>query len=176
MIDAVRSEFLRYKTLAEGAIAQLPDDALTAIAADGSNSVAVICQHIAGNLRSRFTDFLTTDGEKPWRQRDQEFVPHVNTREELLRQWTAGWEVLLGTLGTLSDTHLSQTVMIRRQPLTVTEALLRALAHVSYHVGQVVFIAKAARGAAWVSLSIPQGQSETYNPAPNRERSPTGGR
>jgi hypothetical protein len=176
MIDGIRREFLRYKALAEGAIAQLPDDALTSTAADGSNSIAIICQHVSGNLRSRFTDFLTSDGEKPWRQRDEEFIPVMTTRADLLRRWENGWEVLLGTLATLSDADLAQTVTIRRQSLTVTEALLRALAHVSYHVGQVVFIAKAARGAAWVSLSIPPGQSETYNAAPDRDRSPDCGR
>jgi uncharacterized damage-inducible protein DinB len=176
MIDTFRSEFLRYKALAERAIAQLPDDVLASTAADGSNSIAIICQHVSGNLRSRFTDFLTSDGEKPWRQRDEEFVPGVTAREELLRRWEDGWDVLLGTLATLSDADLTQTVTIRRQSLTVTEALLRALAHLSYHVGQIVFIAKAARGAAWVSLSIPPGQSETYNAAPDRERTPGGGR
>ncbi|MCC7044582.1 MAG: DUF1572 family protein [Acidobacteria bacterium] len=172
MIDAIRSEFLRYRALAEGALAQLPDEAITAAASDGSNSIAIICQHVAGNLRSRFTDFLTSDGEKPWRHRDEEFVTRVSAREDLLRQWAAGWDVLLGTLATLSDADLTRTVVIRRQPLTVTEALLRALAHTSYHVGQIVFIAKAARGAEWVSLSIPPGQSEAYNAAPDRERPP----
>jgi uncharacterized damage-inducible protein DinB len=176
MVDEIRSEFLRYRALAEGALAQLPDDAITATAADGSNSIAIICQHMAGNLRSRFTDFLTSDGEKPWRQRDEEFKPGVRAREDLIRQWAAGWDVLFDTLATLSDADLTRTVVIRRQPLTVAEALLRALAHTSYHVGQIVFIAKAARGAEWVSLSIPPGQSEAYNAAPDRERTPTQGR
>ncbi len=172
MIAAFRTEFLRYRALAEGAIAQLPDDALAAIASEGSNSIAIICQHVSGNLRSRFTDFLTSDGEKPWRHRDEEFVPAANGREELMGRWSAGWNVLMSTLDSLSDADLGRTVTIRLQPVTVTEALLRALAHVSYHVGQIVFIAKAARGAAWDPLSIPPGQSETYNAAPDRERPP----
>lgn len=172
MIAAVRAEFLRYRALAEGAIAQLPDDALAAVASESSNSIAIICQHVSGNLRSRFTDFLTSDGEKPWRHRDEEFVPVTNGRDELMARWSAGWNVLLSTLDSLSEADLSRTVTIRLQPVTVTEALLRALAHVSYHVGQIVFIAKAARGSAWDSLSIPPGQSETYNAAPDRERPP----
>ena len=163
MIDAVRSEFLRYRQLAEEAMAQLPDEALTRAPAEGSNSVAVICQHVGGNLRSRFTDFLGSDGEKPWRQRDSEFVPRLETREEILADWTRGWDVLLATLATLTEADLTRTVTIRAQPLTVADALLRSLAHVSYHVGQIVYLAKAARGGDWTSLSIPPGQSEQYN-------------
>jgi uncharacterized damage-inducible protein DinB len=172
MIEPLRSEFLRYKALAEGAVAQVTDDELSVVPADGSNAIATICQHVSGNLRSRFTDFLTSDGEKPWRQRDEEFVPPAWRRDELQRYWADGWDVLLDALDSLSDADLSRTVTIRRQPLTVTAALLRALAHVSYHVGQIVFMAKAARGNAWTSLSIPPGQSEAYNSAPHRERPP----
>lgn len=169
-----RAEFLRYKTLAEGAIAQVRDDELVATCADGSNSIAIICQHVGGNLRSRFTDFLTSDGEKPWRHRDEEFVPATSGRDDLLTRWSDGWTVLLGTLDSLTDADLARAVTLRRRRLTVAEALLRALAHVSYHVGQIVFLAKAARGTDWVSLSIPPGQSEAYNSAPDRERSPDG--
>ncbi len=127
---------------------------------------------MAGNLTSRFTDFLTSDGEKPWRRRDDEFVPGVDTRQVLLNRWVDAWNALLAALDGLTDADLSRIVTIRQQPLTVTEALLRSLAHVSYHVGQIVFIAKAARGDAWVSLSIPPGRSTAYNAAPDRERSP----
>lgn len=176
MIDAIRSEFRRYKLLAEGAMAQLPDGALTKTTVDGSNSIAVICQHMAGNLQSRFSDFLTSDGEKPWRHRDEEFVPNVHTRAELLQTWSAGWNVLFGALDGLTEPDLARTITIRAQPLTVAEALLRALAHASYHAGQIVFIAKHERGAAWVSLSIPPGQSQTYNASPDRERPPEPGR
>jgi uncharacterized damage-inducible protein DinB len=163
MIEAVRSEFLRYRRLAEGAMAQIPDGALTESPADGSNSIAVICQHVAGNLRSRFTDFLVSDGEKPWRRRDDEFVPRLETRDAILADWVSGWDVLFGALGQLTDADLARTVTIRSQPMTVTEALLRALAHVAYHAGQIVYLAKAARGADWTSLSIPPGQSQQYN-------------
>lgn len=173
IIGSVRSEFLRYRALAEGAIAQLSDRDLLAAAAPNSNSIAVICQHVSGNLRSRFTDFLTTDGEKPWRQRDEEFEPQQLTRQLLLDRWANGWQVLLEALDALSDAHLTHTVSIRQQPLTVFEALHRSLAHVSYHVGQIVFIAKAQRGDTWTYLSIPPGQSGAYNALPNRERGET---
>jgi hypothetical protein len=174
VIDAIRAEFLRYRSLAEAAIGQVPDEVLFRQAPDGSNAIATICQHVAGNLRSRFTEFLTTDGEKPWRHRDIEFVLDTTSRTTLMKGWSDGWTVLLDALDDLSATDLAKVVAIRRQPLTVAEALLRALAHVSYHVGQIVFIAKAERGPAWVSLSIPRGGSEAYNAAPNRERAPAG--
>jgi uncharacterized damage-inducible protein DinB len=163
IMGSIRGEFGRYKALGEGALAQLPDAALTTAHAEGTNSIATICWHISGNLRSRFTDFLTTDGEKPWRHRDEEFEPrHVN-REELLAKWNDGWDVLLATLDRLTDDDLGRQVTIRGQALEVIEALHRSLAHVSYHVGQIVFIAKVTRGAEWTSLSIPLGQSEEYN-------------
>jgi uncharacterized glyoxalase superfamily protein PhnB/uncharacterized damage-inducible protein DinB len=172
MIALVRSECLRYKALAEGAIAQLSDDELTVVRGDSSNSIATICRHVSGNLRSRFTDFLDSDGEKAWRHRDEEFVPRSTQRDDMLRHWADGWNVLFAALDSLQEADLSRIVTIRRQPLTVAEALLRALAHVSYHVGQIVFIAKAARGEAWTSLSIPPGESEAYNAAPTRDRAP----
>lgn len=164
MVGAIRTEFLRYKALGEGAMAQLADSDLTA-AAPGSNSIAVICQHIGGNLRSRFTDFLESDGEKPWRKRDEEFEPQLTTRAQILDAWNAGWTVLLRTLDALSEADLERRVTIRRQELTAGEALVRALAHVSYHVGQIVYAARATRGEAWTSLSIPKGQSAQYNDA-----------
>lgn len=172
MIAAVRTEFLRYKALAEGAIGQMSDADLTTAPGDDGNSVAVICQHVAGNLVSRFTDFLSTDGEKPWRDRDTEFAQTLVTRDAILQRWSEGWQVLRHTLDGLTDADLTRTVTIRQHLLSVTEALLRSLAHVSYHVGQIVLIAKTARGSAWVSLSIPRGQSAAYNAAPNREKSP----
>jgi hypothetical protein len=119
---------------------------------------------------SRFTEFLTTDGEKPWRHRDEEFVARQVSRAELVEKWERGWSVLFATLGALTDQHLSQTVHIRRQKLLIVEALHRSLAHVSYHVGQIVLLAKVARGDAWGSLSIPLGQSERYNQAPDKDK------
>jgi len=156
IIDSFRAEYLRYKALAEAAMAQLDETELSAADASGSNSVVVICSHIAGNLRSRFTDFLTSDGEKPWRHRDEEFEERSVTREALLEKWNAGWDVLLHTLDSLTDDQVHSRVTIRGQALTVHEALSRSLAHLSYHVGQIVYIAKAQRGEKWNSLSIPR--------------------
>lgn len=170
IIDSIRAEYLRYKALAEAAIDQLSDDQLSAQGPDGGNSIATICWHVSGNLKSRFTDFLTTDGEKPWRQREEEFEPRTVTREELLSKWSQGWDVLLGTLSSLTDEQLQLTVTIRGQPLLVHEALHRSLAHSSYHVGQIVYIAKAMRGNDWKYLSIPPGKSDAYNQAPTREK------
>ena len=168
--DSIRAEYLRYKALAEAAVDQLSDDQLSAPGQNGGNSIAVICWHVSGNLKSRFTDFLTTDGEKPWRQREEEFKARTVTRSELLSKWTEGWNVLLGTLSTLTDEQLTQTVAIRNQPLLVHEALHRSLAHLSYHVGQIVYVAKAMRGKDWKYLSIAPGKSDAYNQAPTREK------
>ena len=169
LIDSIRGEYLRYKRLAEGAIAQVRDDELMN-AGDESNSIAVICQHLSGNLRSRFTDFLTTDGEKPWRDREAEFDRRAISRATLLEEWESGWSALLTSLDSITDADLRRTVTIRQQPLLVHEALHRSLAHTAYHVGQIVYLAKTARGPAWTSLSIPRGQSDTYNKNPTRER------
>jgi uncharacterized damage-inducible protein DinB len=170
IIESIRAEFLRYKALAEGAIRQLGDDDLSADGVNGGNSIAVICWHISGNFQSRFTDFLTEDGEKPWRNRDEEFQARTATRAALLEKWDRGWDALLGTLAQLADAQLQQTVTIRGQHLTVVEALHRSLAHLSYHVGQIVYIAKSRRGQDWTSLSIPPGKSDAYNRAPTNER------
>lgn len=169
IIESIRGEFTRYRGLAEAAIAQLTDADLVAGAGDASNSIATICWHISGNLRSRFTDFLTTDGEKPWRKRDEEFERRTVTRDELVAHLSAGWIVLETTLAALTDDDLHKTVTVRQQPMTVHEALHRSLAHTAYHVGQVVFNAKARRGASWTYLSIPPGQSDTYNRNPQQE-------
>jgi len=177
-IDAIRAEYLRYKALAEAAIAQLTDADLAASASDddpsaslgGDNSIATICWHLSGNLESRFTDFLTSDGEKPWRDREEEFAQRTVTKAELLAKWQRGWDALLPALAALRDEDLPRTITIRRQPLQVNEALARSLAHLSYHVGQIVYIAKSRRGASWVSLSIPRGESARYNQAATSER------
>lgn len=168
--ESIRDEYRRYKALGEAAIDQLSDEQLCAAPAGGGNSIATICWHISGNLRSRFTEFLTADGEKPWRTREEEFRARSLTRNELLAKWNAGWSVLFATLDTLSDGDLQATVMIRRQPMLVHEALHRSLAHAAYHVGQIVYAAKAMRGEAWKYLSIPPGQSDAYNASPDGER------
>ena len=170
IIDSIRGEYLRYKALAEAAIDQLDDAALSADGPGGGNSIAVICWHVAGNLRSRFTDFLTTDGEKPWRQREEEFRARTVGRPELLTKWEEGWQPLLDTLDKLSDSDLTRTITIRGQPLRVDEALHRSLAHLSYHVGQIVYLAKSFRGKDWKYLSIPPGQSDQYSKAPTRDK------
>jgi len=173
MIIAMRAEFLRYKALGEKAIAQLGDQDLSASPPGGGNSIAVIGWHLSGNLRSRFTDFLTSDGEKPWRRRDEEFESRQVTRDEFRAKWDQGWNILLGELDSLDDTQLGVTITIRGQALLVCEALLRALAHVSYHVGQIVYAAKAIRADDWQPLSIPVGQSDQYNTKPVLDRPPS---
>ncbi len=170
IIESIRAEYLRYKALAEAAINQLSDDEISAQGLNGGNSIAITCWHISGNLRSRFTEFLTSDGEKPWREREEEFRARTVTRAELLSKWEQGWNMLLGTLATLADEQLQLTVTIRNQPLKVHEALHRSLAHLSYHVGQIVYIAKSVRGKDWTYLSIPPGKSDVYNQAPTGER------
>ncbi|HEY0876446.1 MAG TPA: DinB family protein [Vicinamibacterales bacterium] len=172
IIESIRAEYLRYKSLGEKAIAQLDGAALSAVPPGGGNSIATICWHLSGNFRSRFTDFLTADGEKPWRKRDEEFEPRAVSRDELLEKWEQGWRVLLAALDELTDAHLDRSVTIRNQPLSVTEALLRSLAHASYHVGQIVYAAKSARGDQWTYLSIPPGRSEQYNQQPTLDRPP----
>lgn len=157
IIDSVRAEYLRYKALAEEAIAQLSDEELSVSAHQSDNSIAVICWHVSGNLRSRFTDFLTTDGEKPWRRREEEFQPRQVTRAELLEKWEQGWAVLLTSLSGLTDAQLGDQVTIRGDRMAVQEALHRSLAHTAYHVGQIVYIAKAFRADGWSYLSIPPG-------------------
>jgi uncharacterized damage-inducible protein DinB len=163
VIASIRAEFDRYKDLAERSFAQLTDEELSQPGPGGGNSIAIICWHVAGNLRSRFTDFLTTDGEKPWRRRDEEFEARTVTRAELLAKWEGGWRALQDALGSLSDADLDRAITIRSQPQTVHEALHRALGHISYHVGQIVYLAKAYRGADWQTLTIPLGASETVN-------------
>ena len=166
VISSITAEYRRYKALGEAAIAQLSDAELARPSVGDSNSIVVIVRHIAGNLRSRFVDFRTTDGEKPWRNRDEEFEDRSLTREELLAAWASGWEILFAVLDGLTDEDLHQTVTIRGHSLSIHEALHRSLAHTSYHVGQIVYIAKSVRDAGWSSLSIPRGQSAAYNQNP----------
>lgn len=164
LIDSIQSEYERYKSLAEGAVRQVQDPELSQPGPNGSNSLAVICWHISGNLRSRFTDFLTTDGEKPWRNRDEEFDERAVSRVEFLEKWESGWSVLFAALAALTDANLNDTVVIRGQSLKVYDALHRSMAHTAYHVGQMVYLAKAFQGEAFTTLTIPRGQSSTYVP------------
>lgn len=170
LIKSIEAEYLRYKALAESALAQVPEDALAQTGPADGNSLAVICWHLSGNLKSRFTDFLTSDGEKPWRNREEEFVARSVSRAELMEKWSEGWQALLGALQELTDADLANTVLIRGQPLLVHEALHRSLAHASYHVGQIVYLAHALCGATWRYLSIPPGGSAAYNANPLFEK------
>jgi uncharacterized damage-inducible protein DinB len=171
ILSSIESEYRRYDALARRAIEQL-DEAELARADDGGNSVATIAWHVGGNLVSRFTDFLTTDGEKPWRDREGEFEARRPTRAELLAHWERGQEALFGALAELSDADLARSVTIRGVALTVAEALQRSLAHTAYHVGQIVLRARALRGAGWRFLSIPPGGSAAYAADPTREKGP----
>jgi uncharacterized protein DUF1572 len=156
ILESVEKEYRRYKTLAERTFEQLTAEQLTHVPAAESNSVAVVAWHISGNLKSRFTDFLTTDGEKPWRDRESEFDGRQVGHDELRRKWEDGWSVLLAALGELSDADLGKRVTIRGEPLAVHAALHRSLAHTANHVGQIVLLGKMLRGAEWRSLSIPR--------------------
>lgn len=170
LIQSIAAEFLRYRSLAEGALAQASEPQLSEPGPGEGNSLATICWHVSGNLQSRFTDFLTSDGEKPWRQREEEFARRRVSREELMSKWAAGWTVLTSTLDTLTDADLTTQVKIRNQPLAVHEALHRSLAHVSYHVGQIVYLAHSFAGPAWKYLSIAPGGSAAYNANPASEK------
>jgi uncharacterized damage-inducible protein DinB len=162
IIASIESEYRRYKLLAEAAIHQLDDDQLSQSGSRAGNSIATLVWHVSGNLKSRFTEFFTSDGEKPWRDRDSEFLPRRVAKPELLDKWEEGWAVLFSTLQGLDDSHLARNVTIRGSALSVAEALHRSLAHVACHVGQIVFIAKAMRGDEWEYLSIPPGKSSEY--------------
>jgi hypothetical protein len=170
IIESLRAEYLRYKALAEGAMAQVGESELSTTPPGGGNSIATVCWHLSGNLQSRFTDFLTSDGEKPWRNREEEFEPRSVTREELIGKWNRGWDVLQRALDQLADADLSRTVRIRGQELLVHEALHRSVTHASYHAGQIVFAAKAFAGDHWRYLSIAPGGSAAYNQSPTKER------
>lgn len=156
-LEDVRVQFQKMKKLAEGALAQVSDDELVATLDPESNSLAVIMRHIAGNLRSRFTDFLTTDGEKPDRNRDGEFeLGGPRTRDQAIADWESGWRVLFATLDTLKPDDLLRDVFIRGERHSVIQALDRQLTHHAYHVGQIVFLAKHLRATDWRTLSIPR--------------------
>ncbi len=172
IIASIEGEFRRYKKLGEDAIEQLADGELSEAGPGGNNSVAVIVWHLSGNLKSRFMDFLTADGEKPWRKRDEEFRPRSVRKAELFEKWDEGWRVLFGTLNAMTDNDLARDVLIRGESFKANEALHRLMAHAAYHVGQIVYLAKSIRGQDWKCLSIPLGASEEYNRTPARQRPP----
>ena len=163
-LDEVFRSLRGHKRLADGAIAQLTDEQFFAAPDTESNSVAVIVKHMAGNMRSRFTDFLTSDGEKPDRNRDREFVMHSDAkRGEVLTAWEQNWQLVFETLNSLHPDDLGRTVTIRGEAHSVLQAVNRQVAHYAYHVGQIVYLAKHWKGAEWKTLSVPKGHSEQYN-------------
>ncbi|MCA9726876.1 MAG: DUF1572 family protein [Candidatus Eisenbacteria bacterium] len=160
-------EFRRTKQLADRAIDQLTDEEIFRLMETDGNSVAIIVKHVAGNLRSRWRDFLTTDGEKPDRDRDSEFLlDAADTRDALLQRWEEGWEILFAALSPLSESDLTREVRIRGEGLSVLQAIQRQMTHYAYHVGQIVLLARTWRGSAWETLSVAKGQSQAFNRAP----------
>ena len=170
VIDSIAGEYRRYRKLGAGTLEQLSGEQLSTCVSPESNSVATIVWHISGNLASRFTDFLTTDGEKPWRERDEEFGRRSVAPDEVHETWDRGWDVLMGALAELTDSDLARTVTIRGVELTVAEALHRSLAHTSYHVGQMTFLGKMLLGSDWDYLTIPPGGTASYNENPTHEK------
>ncbi|MBN1934453.1 MAG: DUF1572 family protein [Anaerolineae bacterium] len=169
-LDDVIRRFRYLKSLADRAMAQIDDRAFFAVPDDESNSIAIIVKHIAGNMRSRWQDFLISDGEKPDRHRDAEFVIETQGREELVARWEAGWRYLFEAVEALDEADLTKEVSIRGEQHVVIRAINRQLSHYAYHVGQVVFLARHFRGGDWQSLSVPRGQSEAFNEAMRQRR------
>jgi hypothetical protein len=162
-IEDSRSLFHFYKKLAEGAMEQVTDDQLFLTLDEEMNSIAIIVKHMAGNMRSRWTDFLTSDGEKPDRNRDTEFVEPPDTRVDLMRVWNEGWQRVFDALEPLSDSDLERKVTIRGEPHSVMQAINRQLVHYAYHSGQIVFLAKHFKASEWKSLSVPRNKSAEFN-------------
>lgn len=161
-LESVIKQFEYYKMLGDKTFAQVPDEKLFWQYNEDSNSIATIAKHLWGNMLSRWTDFLTTDGEKEWRNRDEEFENDIATKEEMLQKWNDGWNVFLNTLKSLKEKDLEKIIYIRNQGHTVMEAINRQLAHYPYHIGQIVFIGKMCADN-WASLSIPKGNSKQFN-------------
>jgi hypothetical protein len=155
--------FAYYKKLGDDAMAQIDDEKLFFQVNRDANSIAIIVQHLAGNMLSRWTDFLTTDGEKEWRNRDAEFEKNITNKQDLLAYWNSGWQCLFNSLEPLTSSDLDKIIYIRNEGHTVLEAINRQLAHYPYHVGQLVFLAKLLAADKWKSLSIPKNKSQEYN-------------
>lgn len=162
-LDSVKKQFEYYKSLGEKTFDQIDDEKLFWQYNDESNSIAMIVKHISGNMLSRWTDFLTADGEKDWRDRDAEFINDIPSKALLLEHWNKGWDCLFDGINALTADDLDKIVYIRNQGHTVVEAINRQLAHYPYHIGQITFIGKMIQNEEWVSLSIPKGNSKSYN-------------
>ena len=163
-LSSAKNQFLYYKKLGELTFEQLSEEELFWQPTSESNNIAIIVQHIVGNMLSRWTDFLTADGEKDWRNRDEEFEPRILSKIQLLEEWNKGWDCLFKTLDALkTEEDLNQIIFIRNEPHTVIEAINRQLAHYPYHIGQLVFIGKMIKNDNWISLSIPKNKSSEYN-------------
>jgi len=162
-LESVDKQFRYYKMLGEKTFDQLSDEDLIWQYNEASNSIAIIIKHLWGNMRSRWTDFLTMDGEKDFRDREAEFEGYIISREELLIKWNEGWKILFEALASINESNSSQLVYIRNQGHTITEAINRQLAHYAYHIGQIVYLGRMIKGKDWESLSIPKGESERYN-------------
>ena len=163
LLSSSIKQFQYYKSLGEKTFAQIPEEKLFWKCTKESNSISTIVKHIHGNMMSRWTDFLTTDGEKNWRKRDEEFDNDIKTKEELLAKWNEGWECLFSAISPLTESDLNKEIYIRNMGHSVAEAINRQLAHYPYHVGQIVFIGKMVADKNWESLSIAKGSSKEYN-------------
>jgi len=162
-LSSIKRQFAYYKLLGEKTFSQLSDEQLFNQVEEESNSIGMVVKHLWGNMLSRWTDFLTTDGEKVWRKREKEFDNDITTREELMFKWNEGWACLMDALNSLTGNDLNKDIFIRNQGHSVVEAINRQLAHYSYHIGQIVFIGKMESGSQWNYLSIPRGKSKEYN-------------
>lgn len=162
-LQSIKKQMLYYKTIAEKAIDQLEPEQLFISVNEDTNSIAVIIKHMSGNMISRWTDFLTTDGEKEWRERDAEFEADFQSKEELLKTWNKGWDCFFNAINALQPEQLSQIIYIRNEGQTAMDAINRQLAHYPYHIGQIVFYAKMLKKSEWSSLSIPKNKSGDYN-------------
>ena len=172
VIDSIKNEYSRYKSQVELAIDQIQDADLHSVVREGGNTIAILMNHLSGNLKSRFTNFLNEDGEKPWRDRDQEFEELQEDRSILLKNWKESWNILFDQLDKLTDSDLGRIIKIRNRDLTVSDALIRSLSHLSYHAGQIVLVAKIHVGKGWKTLSVPIGKSKEYNLNPAIEKKP----
>jgi hypothetical protein len=162
-LDSVIKRFNEYKNLGEKTFEQLREEEMHFQPNEASNSIAVIIQHLHGNMLSRWTNFLTEDGEKEWRKRDDEFEVHLFSKQQLIDKWEEGWKVFLNALESLTAADLSKSITIRSQPLNVMDAINRQMAHYSYHVGQIVYLGRWMKQSEWKSLSIPKNKSNEFN-------------